>query len=85
MSKRRQYVKGFAWGKREHSFESWMTKFLLIAIAGVGISLLISWDWIRVMVLGLLAIVLVFRLLTAFAHGREKHYMDSLRAWSKKR
>lgn len=79
MSKRNQYTKGFAWGRREHKFESLMTKFLLVAVAGVGLSLLFEWDLLRAIVLGLLVIVLLFRLLTAFAHGREKHYMDSLR------
>jgi hypothetical protein len=79
MNKRKQYATGFRWGKREHRFESWMTKLLLVAIIGVGISLWFSWDWIRVAVLGLLVIVLLFRLFTAFAHGREKHYMDRLR------
>ncbi len=79
MNKRKQYATGFRWGRREHFFESLMTRFLLIAIAGVGISLLFEWDLLRAIVLGLLVIVLILRLLTAFAHNREKHYMDSLR------
>jgi hypothetical protein len=84
MGKRKQYVKGFAWGKREHRFEGWMTKLLLLAMFGMGVSLLIHWDLLRAIVLGLLTIVLMLRLMTAFAHGREKHYMDSLRPWSRK-
>lgn len=85
MSKRRQYATGFRWGKREHLFESWMTKVLVLAIVAGGIYLALSWNLVIAVALGVLGVILVLRLLTAFAHGREKHYMDSLRAWSKKR
>lgn len=79
MSKRKQYATGFKWGKREHRAESWMTKFLLLAVIGVTISLLLDWDLFRAIILGGLVIVLILRLLTAFAHNREKYWMDTLR------
>lgn len=85
LSKKQRYANGFKWGRREHYFEELTTKFLVVGIIGLALSIYIQfWEgynakWFFIVCECLLVITWIFRLISAFAHRREKAYMDDVR------
>jgi uncharacterized membrane protein HdeD (DUF308 family) len=83
---RKEYAKGFKWGRREHKAEERTTKLLIIGFIALAIYIAASiytpnleLIWIVYAATAVFLLALVFRLVAAFAHKREKHYMDKLR------
>jgi len=84
---KKQFAKGFFWGKIEHKLESYTTLFLLVGLL-FHLAGIISRKWILVIVaVGFFLISLVFRVCAGISHKLEKHFMDSLRfgKWKKKK
>jgi len=76
---KKQFAKGFKWGKREHILETYTTYALFIGIL-FQISGILTRKWVLVLVASVLfGIALVFRFLAGLAHKMEKHYNDKLR------
>lgn len=86
-AQKKQFTKGFWWGRREHTLETYTTYTLLL-----GFLLQIAAIWIRnwsycVIATGFFGIALVFRIGAGIAHKIEKFYMDKLRfgKWKNKK
>lgn len=86
-AQKKQFTKGFKYGRIEHRLESWTTIVLLL-----GFLLQIAAIWIRdwtycVIATGFFGIALVFRVGAGIAHKIEKFYMDKLRfgKWKNKK
>lgn len=84
MGKREQYRKGFWWGRKEHAAERLTTKLLVAGLAFLGLYFWLKWLPLAYLAGVLLFFALLLRLVAAFAHGREKHYMDRLRFGKRK-
>ena len=83
---KKQFVKGFWWGRREHNLERYTTWLLLLGFILLVIGLLTErWFW-QLIAAPVFGLALVFRVLAGFAHRMEKKYMRYLRfgAWKKK-
>lgn len=84
---KKEFAKGFWWGRREHNLEKYTTWLLLLGFILLVVGLLterLFWQLFAVPVFGL---ALVFRVFAGFAHRMEKRYMDLLRfgRWKKKK
>ena len=86
MNKKQRYATGFKWGKREHRFEKRTTKWLVVGIILLGVSIYlefwVNWELTKYLFFAVFFIFVVcwfFRLISAFSHNREKAYMDELR------
>ena len=83
---RKKYARGFKWGRIEHNAEARTTRLLIVGfvILACYIAAIVYVPWLNLTWAVCLAAVvfllaLIFRLVAAFAHKREKHYMDKLR------
>lgn len=84
---KKEFTKGFWWGRREHNLEKYTTWLLLLGFVLLVLGLLSKrWFW-QLIATPVFGLALVFRVLAGFAHRREKHYMDKLRfgKWRKKK
>ena len=84
---KKEFAKGFWWGRREHNLEKYTTWLLLLGFILLVIGLLTKrWVW-QLMATPVFGLALVFRVLAGFAHRMEKHFMDKLRfgRWRKKK
>ena len=86
MNKKKGYATGFKWGKREHKFEKRTTKLLVVGIILLGAGIYLEyWEYWRQTKYLFFAVFIIFvvcwlfRLISAYCHIREKHYMDKLR------
>ena len=76
---KRQFTKGFWWGRQEHRFERYTTYFLLVGFL-FHVAGLLTKRWVLELVMTpFLGLALIFRGLAGFAHRMEKHYNDKLR------
>ena len=85
-AQKKQFTKGFKWGRIEHKLETYTTYTLLIGIL-IQIVGILSKVWFIIFVAsGFFGIAFVFRFFAGTAHKLEKHYMDTLRfgKWKKK-
>lgn len=83
---KKQFRKGFFWGKIEHKLESYTTLFLLVGLL-LQIAGIFERNWILIILAsGFFVVSFVFRVGAGIAHKLEKHFMDSLRfgKWKKK-
>ena len=90
-----QFVKGFWWGKKEHLFEKYTTKLLIMGLVaqflGLFYMLFLESKELTVSVIsigigyGFFVLALATRGIAGFAHKREKFYNDKLRygRWKK--
>jgi len=83
---RKQYARGFRWGRIEHNAEAGTTRLLImgfvILASYIAASIYVPWldlIWAIYVAAVIFLLALIFRLVAAFAHGREKYYMDKLR------
>jgi len=86
-AQKKQFTKGFKWGKIEHKLETYTTQTLFIGIVFQAIGLTTrKWSFVFVASV-LFGIAFVFRFFAGTAHKLEKHYMDKLRfgKWKKTR
>ena len=82
---KRQFAKGFWWGKQEHRFEHYTTYFLVVGFL-LHITGLLTKRWVlELITMPFFGLALIFRGLAGFAHRMEKHYNDKLRygRWKK--
>ena len=78
-AQKRQFVKGFKWGRIEHKLETYTTYTLLVGIL-IQIAGILTKIWFVIFVAsGFFGIAFVFRFFAGTAHKIEKHYMDKLR------
>lgn len=78
-AQKKQFTKGFKWGKREHVLETYTTYTLFVGIVFQVIGILTK-NWVFVFIASaLFGLAFVFRFLAGIAHKLEKHYMDTLR------
>lgn len=85
-AQKKQFTKGFKWGKREHILETYTTYTLFIGILIQIVGILIK-EWLFVFCASaLFGLAFIFRFLAGISHKLEKHYMDTLRfgKWKKK-
>lgn len=85
-AQKKQFTKGFKWGKREHKLETYTTYTLLL---GLVIQLIAIATRVWEIVFGATAFffgAFVFRFFAGISHKLEKRYMDTLRfgKWKKK-
>ena len=85
-AQKKQFTKGFKWGKIEHKLETYTTYTLLIGILIQIVGILSKMWFIIFVASGFFGIAFVFRFFAGTAHKLEKHYMDKLRfgKWKKK-
>ena len=84
-AQKKQFTKGFKWGKTEHKLETYTTYILLVGIL-IQIAGILTKIWFVIFVAtGFFGIAFVFRFFAGTAHKLEKHYMDTLRfgKWKK--
>lgn len=84
-SQKRQFVKGFWWGRREHNLETYTTYTLLLGFF-IQIAAIWSRKWSYcVIAVVLFGIALIFRIGAGISHKIERHYMRYLRfgGWKK--
>ena len=82
---KKQFTKGFFWGKIEHRLEGYTTFLLLIGVM-LQIAGLFTKKWLWLLIAFILFILaLFFRVGAGVAHKIEKKYMDKLRfgKWKK--
>lgn len=92
-----QFVKGFWWGKKEHLFEKYTTKLLMIGLIAQFLGLFsmlfleskeLVMSTISIAIgYGIFVLALITRGIAGFAHKREKFYNDKLRygRWRKQK
>ena len=78
-TQKRQFKKGFFWGRIEHRLETYTTYTLLIGILFLVGALIINERLCAYIATGFFVMALIFRFFAGISHRLEKHYMDKLR------
>jgi len=77
--RKKRIAEGFKWGKREHRFEKYMTRVLMLCLLFSIYSVVFEYSISSCILFILISFCFVLRLLTEFCHRMEKRYMDRYR------